>query len=242
MTWLLWTLIGCGEPPPAPAPEPAAPAAPAPEQAPEEEEPASVARNRPPKVKEIVFRPERPVAGQSIDARVLGEDPERDPVDIDLVWMVNDSAWLDQTGRTLPGDDLKRGDRVRLQVTVSDGSNTVTELSQVIEIVNSPPELLTPPEAFADLNGLEVQARDPDNDTLRYSLGGAPDGLSIDERGVITYVGSEAAQAGTYKVTLVVDDGHRGTASLSFGITVAAGQAERRVKKGSEEATRATGG
>lgn len=240
MRGLLCLLIGCGgSEPPAPA-APAPVEKPAPKPAEEAEEDAPVGVNRPPRIKGVLFRPERPVAGDTLETRILGEDPENDPVDIDLVWVVNGERWLDRTERTLAGAKLKRGDVVQVELTVTDGTSVVTELSQKLEIGNTPPELLTEREEFASLDGLEIRARDADGDTLSYRLEGAPDGLEIDERGRISYAGSETEKGGTYQVTLVVDDGNTGTAKLSFGMTVSAGQTQQRVKKGSTEA--ASGG
>lgn len=240
MVWLFWLLIGCGGEPEAPVD--LAPPKPNTKKGLEpiiEEEPR-VKMNRPPKIKEVLFRPEHPVKGDSIESRVLGEDPDGDTVDIDLVWVVNESRWLDQTERTLDGSLLKRGDVIQLEVTVSDGENTVTETSRKLIVGNTAPELLTTTDEFAELNGLEIRARDVDGDTLSYRLEGAPEGLTIDDRGRVAYVGSESEKGGTYAVTLVVDDGNTGTAKISFGMTVSAGQAEQRVRKGSEAA--ATGG
>ncbi len=241
--WLLWLLIGCGgesEPPRDLAP-PKDPPKKAVEPIIDDEPEAGM--NRPPKINEVLFQPEHPVRGQSIQTRVLGEDPDGDDVEIDLVWVVNGDRWLDQTERTLDGARLVRGDVVQVEVTVSDGTNTVTETSRKLEVGNTPPELLTTRDEFADLDGLQIRAKDPDGDRLSYRLEGAPDGLEIDEDGRLSYQGSESAAAGTWQVTLVVDDGNTGTAKLGFGLTVSAGQAQQRVKKGSEAASgEATGG
>ena len=239
MLWLIWNLAGCSgtSTPAAPPAEMEQQELPGPS-ADEAQGPAtrSAGRNRPPEVKDIVFRPEHPKKGDTLETRVLGSDPDHDQVTIDLVWVVNDQRWLDQTGHTLATDQLQRGDKVQVEATVTDGTNTVTQLSKPLVIGDTAPELLTKPADFANINGLQVQASDADGDTLSYRLEGAPDGLTINERGVISYVGSETAKAGNYQVTLIVDDNHGGTAKLSFGMGVSAGQGERRVKKGSEEA------
>jgi len=238
--WLFLHLAGCGGPstPVARIPdEDADQELPGPSADEGQDAPSSArSSNRPPQISEIAFRPEHPIKGDTIETRVMGSDPEHDPVTMDLVWVVNGERWLDQTQHSLATDQLKRGDRVQVEATVGDGTSTVTQLSKTLIIGDTAPELLTKPAAFADINGLQVEATDADGDTLRYRLEGAPDGLTIDDRGVITYVGSETARAGTYQVTLVVDDGAGGTAKLTFNMGVSAGQAERRVKKGGEAA------
>lgn len=238
MVSILWTFLACGGADPAPPPA-AAPAAAAPARKPRQEPSEasqSAARNRPPQIKSIALRPDPPKAGEDIQSAIGGSDPDGDNVTIDVVWVVNDSTWYDQTDRTLPGAGLKRGDKVKLSVTVSDGVNTVQQDSKELEVANTPPELLTEASAFATLDGLQVRARDVDLDELSFSFTGAPDGLTIDPRtGRVSYVGSETEKGGAYQVTLVVDDGHRGTASLSFGLNVAAGNTTHKVRKGSAE-------
>lgn len=238
MTLLLWTLIGCGPGEPAKKPvleedrvKPSAGAS-----ADEGDDARAGPTNRPPQITNIALRPDVPKAGEDVQCAIMGSDPEGDPVDIDVVWVVNDSSWYDQTERTLPGDNLRRGDKVKVRVTVSDGVSSVSKDSAELEVGNTPPTLLTETSAFADLNGLQVQATDVDMDELTYRLEGGPEGLTIDERtGRVAYQGTETEKGGAYKVTLIVDDGHKGTASLSFGLNVAAGAAARKVRKGSAE-------
>ena len=235
---ILWTILACGGADPAPKPTPE-PAVQAPTRAPEPETEgadAGPSRNRPPQIRNIALRPDPPKAGQDIESAIAGADPDGDDVTIAVVWVVNGSTWYDQTDRTLPGKGLTRGDKVKLSVTVSDGVNTVSKDSKELEVANTPPELLTAASAFSTLDGLQVSAQDADGDELSYSFTGAPDGLSIDANsGRVRYTGSETEKGGAYQVTLVVDDGHRGTASLSFGLNVAAGTTAHKVRKGTAE-------
>src|SRR5690606_14654556 len=64
----------------------------------------------------------------------------------------------------------------------------------------------------------DVDATDPDGDSLAYSLVVPPAGMSIDEEtGVIQWQESEP---GFYPVTIAVFDGNGGSASQSFMVSV----------------------
>jgi outer membrane protein OmpA-like peptidoglycan-associated protein len=97
-------------------------------------------------------------------------------------------------------------------------------------IPNPPPPPNHPPVAACSVNpasvyagsgdtvAIHVTASDPDNDTLTYSYtatGGAVDGTGADARW-----NSSAVAAGSYTVTVKVDDGRGGTASCSADIKV----------------------
>ncbi|MEA5620583.1 DUF4114 domain-containing protein [Cronbergia sp. UHCC 0137] len=65
--------------------------------------------------------------------------------------------------------------------------------------------------------GYEVRATDGDGDPLLYSLLTAPEGMTIDENGVIAW---ETGAIGTYSVEIQVDDGQGGVVTQSYEINV----------------------
>jgi hypothetical protein len=68
----------------------------------------------------------------------------------------------------------------------------------------------------------DVDASDPDGDTLTYSLTTAPSGMTIDSAtGLVSWTPS-GTQAGSHAVTVEVSDGRGGTDTQSFAITVEA--------------------
>ena len=78
--------------------------------------------------------------------------------------------------------------------------NAITEL-------NHPPKIISKPitEAFVnELYSYKVQATDPDNDVLYYSLVSGPIGMSMDKYGLVTWLPSNK---GYYDVTVKVSDG-----------------------------------
>ncbi len=107
-------------------------------------------------------------------------------------------------------------------VTVDDGESGTDEetLTWTVE-TNSDPTLDVVVDQVSDEGDvvlLAVVGSDPDDDVLAFGASGLPDGLSIDPvtgeiSGTITQT---AAVAGPYAVTVTVDDGRGGTASVGF--------------------------
>ena len=64
-----------------------------------------------------------------------------------------------------------------------------------------------------------VQATDPNGYALTYNLAAAPDGMTIDPTGGTIYW-TPAAAGGSFPVTAVVSNGHGGTATQQFTISV----------------------
>ncbi len=86
---------------------------------------------------------------------------------------------------------------------------------------NNPPTVTNPGNQTNTVNdsvNLQIQANDPDGDTLTYSASGLPNGLSINSTtGLIT---GTATTANTFNPTITVDDGNGGMDSTSFTWTV----------------------
>ncbi len=86
---------------------------------------------------------------------------------------------------------------------------------------NNPPTVTNPGNQTNTINdsvNLQIQANDPDGDTLTYSDSGLPNGLSINSTtGLIT---GTATTANTFNPTITVDDGNGGMDSTSFTWTV----------------------
>jgi len=87
-------------------------------------------------------------------------------------------------------------------------------------LFNLPPIIESEPITTAKVGNLysyEVEATDPDNDTLTYSLLDYPSGMSINSNtGVISWT---PTSAGNFEVTIEVSDG-RETDTQTFTITV----------------------
>ncbi|MGE0799241.1 MAG: discoidin domain-containing protein, partial [Lautropia sp.] len=89
--------------------------------------------------------------------------------------------------------------------------------------VNRAPTITTPAPRSQDVGtaaSLQIAAADPDGDPLTYSASGLPGGLAINA--ATGLISGTAANAGVFTPTITVSDGRGGSASATFGWTVAA--------------------
>ncbi len=105
-------------------------------------------------------------------------------------------------------------------VTVSDGlaTDTTTLTINVIPVEDAP-VIEAIDDKTVEINTdfvLQVNAYDPDGDSITYSLTQKPDNMSINSTGFITW---HPTQTGTYAVTVSVSDG-KNTTSESFNVIV----------------------
>ncbi len=116
---------------------------------------------------------------------------------------------------------VKRGDRITVKITPYDGTNYGNTVTLYREILNMPPEIKSSSEWKVD-NGifqLRLHTSDPDGDPLTYSLKEAPDGMTIDEKGLIKW-NIPPDFKGKAPVTVSVTDGHGGEALYSFEVNI----------------------
>jgi hypothetical protein len=180
--------------------------------------------NRPQLLQGVLLDPQGTVRpGDELLASPEAVDPDEDVLRFDYTWLVNGRE-IEQTGRTFSTRSLKRGDKVRVRVVASDGSDTSrTAESREVAIGNSPPLIGEIPKLQKD-DGLfryAFEAEDPDGDrNLRFRLGKAPEGMRIDPiLGIATWR-PKASQAGVHEVEVVVQDPHGDGSALRFEVTV----------------------
>jgi hypothetical protein len=133
----------------------------------------SAAANRSPLIRSLHLEPAAPIAGDRVNAVVIVEDPDGDPVELGYVWSV--------AGRLIPSDgasiELKsvaKNDRIEVAVTASDGRlNSDTARANAM-VPNRRPVLLgvgmrpNPEVVSGDTLVVTAQARDDDRDLVEY--------------------------------------------------------------------------
>ena len=192
--------------------------------------------NAAPRIRTIDLAPTRPTTRDPVQVRASAEDLDQDNLDTDYLWVINGQERPDLSTSLLGADHYDKGDKLQVRVTVSDGETEVEQLSPEITVVNSPPEFVGDPRATGQLDGMTLRAEDPDGDELRFSISGAPAGMTIDEqRGRIEYKGTEEEEGGTYEISITVDDRDGGTAQWSFEVEVSPGSAAVEAKKKAQE-------
>lgn len=110
-------------------------------------------------------------------------DPEDDPFSVAYAWLVNDVD-AGQATATLPADSLRRGDRVRCEVVVNDGTEARWP-SDDVRVGNAAPALagvtVTPSVATeaTTLTCLGSGATDPDGDAVALAYAWLVNGVSV---------------------------------------------------------------
>lgn len=139
-------------------------------------------------------------------------------------WLHNGEEDMFETSPLFPGEKLKRGDRLTVEITpVSyDGTALAPAIIQDMEAVNASPEIVSSPPRKISGNRFVYQfhARDADGDNLTYSLAESPEGMAINpDTGLIIWEFSEG-DAGETGVKAIVEDGHGGRAEQTFNLNL----------------------
>ncbi len=127
-------------------------------------------------------------------------------------WFRNNSPVHSATDTVLHLGGFKRGDEIFLKLI--DG-NGVEYMTNTIIIANSPPAITsTPPSVTGEgPYTYQVISLDADGDRLFYSLTQSPQGMTINETGLIVW---ENPVEGSHPVTVEVSDGNGAKAAQTF--------------------------
>jgi hypothetical protein len=177
--------------------------------------------NNPPIVKSIKFSPAEPKANQEIEVEVEAIDPDGDPISYSYKWLINAQPVDDDNGSVLDGKFVHSADQISVTVTPRDSfSDGMPQTSQPVLVTNQPPEINSLPPAGNqnDVYSYQIDANDPDGDSLGYQLIEGPTGMSLDPAsGLLTWkVGSTHDDKA--KVKIQVDDGKGGKSIQQFSI------------------------
>lgn len=178
-----------------------------------------VIMNSPSRISWVKLMPEVFKPGDRLHVEVKGEDIDQDVVSFLYEWTKNGEIVGKESSIGMP---LKRGDKVTAQITPYDGTDYGTPISLQREIANWPPVIFE--HTDRSFNGTEyayqVKASDPDDDPLAYSLEAPLDGMTVDSStGLLKWIVPPDFN-GDQNVTVVVADGHGGTARYTLKITI----------------------
>ncbi len=152
------------------------------------------------------------VNSSHVDFTASGSDPDGDA--LQYTWSFGDGATA--TGKTTAHDYSSPG-TYTVALAISDGRGGVAHASHPVSI-NAPPTgdfNVTPTGLHVDV---AASASDPDGDPLRYSWDFG-DGTPAASGGASS--AHDYAAGGTYTITLTIDDGRGGVATVSHQVTVA---------------------
>ena len=161
--------------------------------------------------------------GRPVVAKAEARDGDGDRLEFTYEWNVNGDV-IRNDAPTLDTLQLKKGDRIQVQVWASDGRDRSEGIySAAVAIDNGVPEILSSPGGLGP-DGVfryAVEAKDPDGDrNLRYQLREGPPRMLMDPiSGELTWKPS-VADAGVHPVEIVVVDSEGGEVNQTFELTV----------------------
>lgn len=179
--------------------------------------------NSPPKVSGVTLQVLAPSGSPIIQPVVQSADPDGDDMSYNYRWFRNGTPLEDANGPNLAATQLARGDRVAVEIVASDGQSSSPPFrSEPLSLENRPPQVTSQPHAprtTDDAFRYQVVAVDLDGDPLHYDLVSAPEGMTLDQSGMVVWpLPSQAERHGERPVTIKVSDPKGGEAVQEFSI------------------------
>jgi len=159
---------------------------------------------------------------------VNATDADNDPLTYDLDYAPQGMTIDSVTGVIHWTPTIDQIGFQQVSVRVNDGIDATSQQFAILVVdpSNTPPSITSTPTSTnateKQLYTYDVNATDPDNDALTYSLTNAPAGMNIDSAsGLISWTPA-VGQAGSYTVAILVEDLRGGTATQNFTLNVQA--------------------
>jgi len=187
--------------------------------------PAVKVLNSPPMIDEVRIEPRVPYANDNLKVLVQVIDADGDSIHYTYQWEKNGVVLGEERNETLQRDQFKKGDSIVVAVTPDDGESLGTpKKSETIIISNRPPVIVSSPSNKMDGNiyTYQVQANDPDDDPIIFTLKSAPKGIAINkETGLIRWEVHKGDQ-GTQLIEIEASDSEGAKSIQKYILSVGA--------------------
>ncbi len=181
--------------------------------------------NSPPVIQQVRIEPKMAYANDRLKAYIRGNDVDGDSIDYTFQWVKNGVVLTEEKTEVLEKGRFKKGDSIAVTVTPDDReSQGISRRSEAITIQNSPPMIVSSPPTSVKGNDYiyQIQAYDPDNDPISFSLKSAPRGMEIDkETGLIRW-NIQRNDRGSHSIEVEVADqeGARAVQRFVFNLEI----------------------
>lgn len=179
--------------------------------------------NTPPRITDSRFEMVAEGSETYLEVNPQVEDPDQDLVTLSYQWLINGEVNDQYTENRLPDTAYSKGDTVRVKIVPDDSyaKGPVYETRSIDLSGGAPTIGSRPPASFQAMEySYQVEASDPDNDILAYTLAEAPEGMTIDaDTGAISWP-LDTVKPGEYPVKIVVSDPDGGSAIQEFTISL----------------------
>jgi len=175
--------------------------------------------NAPPEITRVKILPEIFKPGDTLNVEVSGSDIDGDDVTIAYEWTKNGEPAGNGKRLEIP---LKRGDKISVRITPFDGELYGPAVILDRGIKNMPPMIIDDKKFSFDgkVYTHQINATDPDGDTLTYSLKTAPAEMTIEPSTGLVHWNVPLEFKGKTTATVSVTDSHGGEAVQSFTIDI----------------------
>jgi hypothetical protein len=188
--------------------------------------PAVKVLNSSPVIQEVRIEPRVAYVNDSLKTLVQCPDADGDSIHYTYQWEKNGMVLGEERNDTLQRGQFKRGDSIAVAVTPDDGESLGTpKKSETIIISNRPPVIVSSPSNRVDGNiyTYQVQANDPDDDPIIFTLKSAPHGMEINkETGLIRWKIHKGNQ-GKQLIEIEASDSEGAKSIQKYTLSVAAG-------------------
>lgn len=178
---------------------------------------------------EIVLSPEEAsVKTERFEARAMLKPGASPFTEIEYTWTIGDKELI---GYTLGRLDRREGkwqalDWVKVQARATDDQgNSVESKFASVQIANGTPEIVTDLSKIKFLNGTKLQAVDPDDDPITWSVKGDPPGVSITDAGVIRVKNVQLEEDFAGEAIFVAEDPHGASQEIHIPLNINAAKA-----------------
>jgi hypothetical protein len=179
--------------------------------------------NSPPVILQVDLEPKPAYASDTLRAQVKGSDVDGDFVYYIYQWEKNGTLLTEERSDVLEPGRFKKGDSILVSVTPDDREVLGKPLkSDPVMISNSPPLIVSspPPSVTGALYTYPVQAKDPDQDPIVFSLKKGPKGMEIDSKtGLIRWEIRKEAK-GAHNIEIEASDNEEAKSFQRYTLTV----------------------
>lgn len=183
-------------------------------------------KNSPPTISHVSLSPQDPKLKDALKCDVGATDVDHQDLQIQYKWFINGNGLDNEVQSTLAPGHHVRGDSIYCQAVAYDGfSESRTEKSNAVKVVNTPPEIMSikeVPEKPGKNTGLEfqVESKDEDGDRLTTEYTWFHDGKPMPEQTTSKILGAELKKETFYWVFVKVSDGQDSVSQHSLKIPI----------------------
>jgi hypothetical protein len=179
--------------------------------------------NTPPVIQEVWIEPKMPTIKDDLRAYEKSVDGDGDSIFFTYQWEKNGVVLLDERKEILKQGRFKKGDTINVTMIPDDREIMGSpKKSAPVTILNSAPVITSsPPLSLEGTKYIyQLEANDPDNDPITFSLKSGPKGMKVDpETGLIQWE-IQKEDGGTHSIEIEARDNEGATSYQRYTLVV----------------------